>query len=266
MQLHDQRVLITGASGGIGRQLALHLASKGAHVALLGRRAEPLQVVADKIAELSGKAFIVCADLTRGEERQAALTKLNHMLGGIDILINNAGATDFSEFATSDPAVVEQIIRTNVIAPMLLTRAILPQMLEQNRGQIVNVGSIFGSIGFACFTAYSASKFAVRGFSEALRRELDGSGVNVTYVAPRAARTGLNTEAVYRMAEAVGMNMDSPERVARLIVKAIEKDRKDCYFGWPESLFVRINSLLPRLVDSALRKQNRSMRGFARDN
>lgn len=146
---------------------------------------------------------------------------------------------------------------------MQLTRALLPQMTARGSGRIVNLGSIFGSIGFACFTTYSASKFAMRGFSEALRRELEGSGVSVTYVAPRYTKTPLNDGVVSRMAQAVGMNSDEPSVVARYAVRAIEQDCKDYYIGWPECLFVRINAILPRLVDGVLRKQNRQMRTFA---
>jgi short-subunit dehydrogenase len=126
----------------------------------------------------------------------------------------------------------------------------------------VNVGSMFGSIAFAWHAAYSASKYALRGFSEALRRELAGSGVGVTYVAPRAVRTPLNPPEVYRMAEQIRMKMDDPEPVARRIVEAIERDRKEAYLGFPESIFVRVNALLPRLVDRALRRQNSVMRTY----
>ena len=160
---------------------------------------------------------------------------------------------------------MERILKINAIAPMQLTRAVLPDMLERGSGRIVNVGSTFGSIGFACFASYSASKFALRGFSEALRREIAGSGVDVTYVAPRAVKTALNSAAVHHMADAVKMNMDPPLWVARQIVRAIEKDKKEVYLGFPESLFVRINNLLPRLVDAATRKQNRIMRRFTHE-
>jgi len=147
---------------------------------------------------------------------------------------------------------------------MLLARYAAPEMLARGAGRIVNIGSTFGSIGFAWFAAYSASKFGLRGLSEALRRELDGSGVGVTYVAPRAVKTRLNTGAVYQMAEAIHMRMDEPDWVAEEIVSAIERDAKDVYLGFPEKLFARLNSILPRWVDAGLRKQNQVMAAFAR--
>ncbi len=126
------------------------------------------------------------------------------------------------------------------------------------------MGSTFGSIAFACFASYSASKFALRGFSEALRREVKGTGVSVNYIAPRAIKTPFNTEAVYKMAKVVGMNMDEPKWVAEKIVQSIKKEAKDVYLGFPEKLFVRINAILPRVVDKALAKQNKQMAEFAR--
>lgn len=182
--------------------------------------------------------------------------------GGVDVLINAAGTVEFTEFADQDPATIDRVIQTNVLAPMQLTRLLLPEMLERGEGRIVNIGSVFGSIGFACFASYSASKAALRGFSEALRRELADTGVGVTYVAPRAVRTPFNSPEVCAMAERVKMKMDEPGLVARRIVDAVEQERAELYIGFPESLFVRLNAVLPRLVDRALRKQNRIMRGF----
>ena len=197
--------------------------------------------------------------------REQAVDALRDLLGGVDLLINCAGLLSFRPFAEEDPAVLERIVQLNLVTPMLLVRQLLPAMLERGSGRIVNVGSTFGSIGFAWFAAYSASKFGLRGFSESLRRELEGTGVGVTYVAPRAVKTSLNTGAVYRMAEATKMNMDEPAWVAAGIVAAIEEDAKDVYLGFPEKFFARLNSFLPRLVDGGLRKQNRVMEPFARD-
>jgi short-subunit dehydrogenase len=265
MQIHNARIVLTGASGGIGQALAAELATRGARLGLVGRDLDKLRSLAQQLTASGAELECIGADLTQAEGCAVVLRQMQARFGGVDILINNAGITDFTEFSAADPARIEQLFRTNVLAPMQLSRALLPDMLAQGRGQIVNVGSIFGSIAFACFASYSASKFALRGFSEALRRELDGSGVGVTYVAPRAVRTALNTAAVYRMAERVKMAMDTPEQVAGQIVRAIEQDRKDVYLGFPEALFVRINALWPRLVDVALSKQNRIMREFTRE-
>jgi short-subunit dehydrogenase len=135
-------------------------------------------------------------------------------------------------------------------------------MKSRGSGHIVNVGSTFGSINFAHFVTYSSTKSGLKGFSESLRRELDGQGINVTYVAPRAVKTPLNTEKVMQLAEITKMNMDAPELVAEKIVEAIELKKKDAYIGFPESLFVRINAVLPRLVDKALAGNDKKARSL----
>ena len=263
MRIEHCRTLVTGASGGIGECLAMALAKRGAKLMLVGRRIAALQKVQQEISQETGVTpLIYAADLTDNGSREELVSELQRTMGGVDLLINNAGVVDFTEFSEQDPAMVEQIYRTNLTAPVLLTRALLPGMLEQQSGSVVNIGSVFGSIGFAYFTAYSSSKFALRGFSEALRREIKGSGVEVQYIAPRATRTGANSDAVYQMAEATKMQMDPPEQVAEAIVKAIIKGKANAYLGFPESLFVRINSLFPTLVDAALRKQNQIMARF----
>ncbi|MGD8560518.1 MAG: SDR family oxidoreductase [Gammaproteobacteria bacterium] len=263
MQLRNKRVVLTGASSGIGTELAYEVAARGAQLLLVGRRQSQLAKIAQQIANAGGTAHIVAADITTSEGRTAIVTAANRYYGGLDILINNAGVSDFASFTHSDPVLIDKIYKTNVTAPVLLTQALLPQMLEQGSGRIVNMGSIFGSLGFAYFAAYSSSKFAIRGFSEALRRELSGTGVDVTYVAPRAVKTTINSEAVYRMAEAVNMKMDEPTAVAKWIIRCIEKDKKDAYYGAAESFFVKLNSLLPRVVDKGLGKQNKAMRDYA---
>ncbi len=260
MNLNGKRVALTGAAGGMGRILARRLHEKGARLALVDANAE---AVIELAGELEG-AQAAPADLSTASGCALAAGECEKLLGGVDVLINLAGLNSFRAFEDEDPARLDVLMHVNLLAPMHLTRALLPGMIARGDGRIVNVGSIFGSIGFAWFTAYSASKFGLRGFSEALRRELADTGVGVSYIAPRAVRTPMNTDAVMRMGEATGMNMDEPEDVVRRIVETIEKDRKEAYFGFPESLFVRINAILPRLVDRALAAQNRVARRFAK--
>lgn len=263
MELKDARIVLTGASGGIGAPLARQLAAAGARLYMVGRDEACIRL-ARGLREAGGDAACLCIDLLdEGAVSRVATASCEH-LGGVDILINLAGAMSFESFAAEDPQVTERLLRLNTLVPMQLSQALLPGMLTRKRGRIINVGSIFGSIGFAWFATYSATKFALRGFSEALRRELAGSGVGVTYIAPRATRTGFNTDAVYRMAQTVGMNLDDPADVARAIVDAIRTDRDEAYLGWPEKFFVRMNALLPRLVDNGVRNQNRQAAKFVR--
>lgn len=263
MQLNDARVLLTGACGGIGREIAALLAGAGAHVALAGRDEPVLQELCSKIRGHGNAASVITADLAQPAGPELIAQEALTALGGIDVLINNAGILDFRAFAEQSPGQIERLYRINLTGPVLLTRAVLPHMLRKGSGHIVNIGSTFGSIAFAYFAAYSSSKFAMRGFSEALRRELDDTGIHVTYVAPRATQTRLNSAAVYRMNQALGVGMDTPQNVAARIVRAIECNACDVYIGWPERLFVRINAVLPRLVDRVMRKQHGQMANFA---
>jgi len=259
--MNGKRIILTGAAGGLGTHLARLLSAEGARLCLTDVNEEALQHVRQ---ELAGSAVhAVTANITDAEGRKEIVEATLREFGGVDILINAAGINPFGVFAQQDPGLIQRTIEINTIGPMLLTRAVLPTMLEQNSGQIVNIGSTFGSIGFAWFSAYSASKYALRGFSQALRRELAETGVRVTYIAPRAVRTAINSQAVYDMAEAVKMNMDEPDDVAEQIVRHIRKGEKECYLGFPESLFVRINAIFPGLVDRAVRGQNRQAQKHA---
>jgi short-subunit dehydrogenase len=263
MQLKDKRVLLTGASGGIGRELAFALAEQGAVVLLSGRKTLVLDNIASAIVNLGGRARILPCDLSVDGGPRRLIAEATRDGAALDIVVSCAGISAFGLTEDLAGAELERLWRTNVIAPMQLAQAVLPQFKAQRRGLIVNVGSIFGSIGFPCFSAYSASKFALRGFSEALRRELQGSGVAVLYVAPRYTRTSINDGAVSRMADAVAMKQDEPEAVAKAIVDAIRRNARERYLGWPERFFVRLNALFPRLVDGGLREQGRRMRPFA---
>ena len=260
MEWKGKRTVLTGAAGGMGRILAGELYRRGAQLTLVDANAEAVTGLA---AELSG-SHAVAADLSTAAGCREAADRCSKLLGGVDILVNLAGINSFAAFEDELAERIETMLHVNLLAPMWLTRALLPEMQTQKSGHIVNVGSIFGSIGFAYFTTYSASKFGLRGFSEALRRELADSGIAVSYIAPRAVKTPMNSDAVMRMGEAVKMNMDEPEAVVAKIVAAIEAGKKDAYFGFPESLFVRVNALLPRLVDGALAAQNRIAKTFAK--
>jgi short-subunit dehydrogenase len=259
MQLRDRRILLTGATGGIGRALAERLVDAGARVAVAGRSSARVAELARALDPKGQRAVGVTADLAEPEGPERTLSQAREALGEVDILVNNAAVLDFVRFADSAPESLETIVRANLLAPMRLTRAALPTMIAAGTGAIVNIGSAFGAIGFPYFTAYSATKFGLRGFSEALRRELVDTGVHVLYAAPRATRTRLNSAGVYRMGEQTGMHFDRPEWVADAIVRALDRDRKEAHFGWPERFFVRLNALLPGLVDKALRKQGSVM-------
>lgn len=263
MKLENQRVLLTGAGSGIGRETALLLARRGARLALLGRNGDRLNAVCREISDAGGEAHALTFDLAEAHGQERPVAQATDLLGGLDILINNAGVAGFGDFAERPAEEIRRIVATNVTGPLLLTRAAL-RAVSGRRFMVVNVGSILGSLGMPQFATYCATKHALRGFSEALRRELAERDVKVCYVAPRTTRTAINSDAVYRLAEKTGSATDSAADVARSIVAAIEAERAETYIGWPEKLFVRLNAWLPRLVDGGMKKQRRAARELTR--
>lgn len=263
MNLKGKIVVLTGATGGIGRAIARRLDQEGARLVLVARDAGRLADLGDELgaaphrlvsAELgtpAGRQRVVDACRTAGEP-------------GVSLLINSAGINELRLFDAQSGDAIQRLIDINLVSPILLCQQMLPLLREQAEARIINIGSTFGSIGYPGFSAYCASKFGLRGFTEALRRELDGSATRVSYIAPRATRTELNSDAVVAMNDALGTAMDDPALVADEVLRVIRgSNRSDKYIGWPEKLFVRINALFPGLVDSSLRKQLPIIRRFA---
>lgn len=261
MKASECRALITGASGGIGQAIADALCREGARVIAVGRRLEPLENLAQRHP---GQVVIVQADLTERAGRDAVWLAARK-LEGLNCLINGAGVNCFTLLEQQDEESIAALIDVNVTGAIQLTHRVLPLLREADQAAIINVGSIFGSIGYAGFSAYCASKFALRGFSEALRRELADTRIKVLYVAPRATRTALNSAALVAMNEDLKVSMDAPESVADAVLAALGAERKETYLGWPEKFFVRLNSLLPWLVDQALHRQLPTVERFARN-
>ena len=260
MKPTDCRALLTGASGGIGLALAQRLADEGAHLLLVGRRLEPLQALLKRYPQ---QIQLVQADIGTRAGRDA-LVAASQNFGGLNCLINAAGVNRFGLLDQQDEQQIAELIGLNVTATLQLTQRLLPLLRAQHRALLINVGSTFGTIGYPGFAAYCASKFALRGFSEALRRELADTNVRVLYFAPRATRTAMNAPSVVAMNNELGVAMDDPEKVAAELLQAIRHEQEERYLGWPERLFVRLNGLLPRVVDQALRKQLPIIQRFAR--
>jgi short-subunit dehydrogenase len=244
MRLKGKKVVMTGGAGGIGSLVSKGLIAAGVDLHVVDR-AERVPFDAGYLkGELSTAEGIadVAASIAAVEP---------------DVLINLAGIQYFGPFdsQTDDHVLLNYMV--NLVAPVMLTKAVLPAMRKRGSGHIVNIGSVFGSISFAHFVTYSSAKAGLRAFSEALRREVEGSHIAVTYIAPRAVKTGLSSGTVMEYAKLTSMNMDKPEYTARQIVKAIRARKKDVYIGFPESFFVRVNALMPRIVDAALAKNDR---------
>ena len=256
-------ILLTGAAGGIGSVIAKHFAASGHAMLLTDINSEPLEELAGRLrTDPHAKVQVVATDLTNAEHRSRLVCEAHAF--NIDVLINAAGYNRFGLLENISDKDVERIFSINVISPILLCKALLPLLTTRNSAHIVNIGSTFGSLGYAGFASYSASKFSLRGFSEALRRELADTAVQVHYLAPRAVKTAFNEDAVNQMNAALGVAMDSPEVIPGAIVRMLERGQSEHFIGTPEKFYVKLNGLFQRLVDMGLAGQLKTIRHHAR--
>ena len=266
MRIRDSTVVLTGATGGIGSQLASEFAKAGARLILVGRDQVQLESLCKTLPPLPSGALLGHQTMAVDLLSISCRRKLRDLCAqhDIDLLINNAGINDFNLLEDADPEMLNRQIELNLTVPVLLAQQFLPLLRRRPVAAIVNIGSAFGSIGYPGYSAYCASKFGLRGFSEALRRELADTSVRVLHVAPRATRTTLNSDRVVAMNEALGNAMDDPQQVARFILHRVQHDRwGHCVIGWPERLYAWINAMLPALTDGTLLKQLPVIRRFA---
>lgn len=262
MNLAGKRILLTGATGGLGNAIAKQLAAKGAILAILGRDSEKLKVLKNDIQASGNKVVSIEADLSQTGIPAKAIHATIEKLGGIDIVINNAGVLDFIAFENQSEARIQEIIHTNVTAVIQLSHAAMPYFKKNNAGHLVFIGSIFGSLGFPHYATYCASKFAIHGFSQALRRELVNTNIGITYIAPRFIKTPMNNEAATAMTKKSGSKMDSPETVAELVLHGLEREKQEIFIGQPESFFAWLNGIAPKLVNLGLKKQTTLAESF----
>lgn len=262
MKLLGKSVVLTGASGGIGTCIAAELAKAGARLLLVGRDQVALERLYASLSSDPQAHMIYVGDL-RDEEVRKGLS-LTCAREQIDILINNAGVGEFNLLEQSDSAAIARLLDLNLNVPIQLTRLLLPTLKARPAAAIINIGSALGSIGYPGYSVYSASKFGLRGFSEALRRELSDSNVRVMHFAPRATRTSLNDTTVLAMNAALGTTMDSPQRVAQALRHRIQTNRWHAsVFGWPERFYSLVNALNPAITDGAIAKQLPHIKRFA---
>lgn len=248
MKPAQARVLITGASGGIGQAMVAALRQGGAQVLGVSRSAQ----------QDAPDLRWVQADLGTAEGMERVVHAASSW--GANIVVHAAGLPGFGALSQLTPAQMQSVLTTNLLAPMQLTQALLPQLLRQPKAQIVFVGSALGRIGLPGFSLYTASKAGLHGFAEALRRELADTPVQVQLLAPRSTRTAFNTTEAEVYNRATGTASDSPERVAQALLQLIESEAAERYIGWPERLGVRLNGAFPPLLDGSFKKHRRQLK------
>lgn len=265
MKAEQLSVVLTGAAGGIGSALAAVLADAGARLLLVGRRGPPLARLAEGLGTGAARRRIqaLAADITTDAGRSAIRDIAAAQ--GCNALINNAALPCFGPFADSRPDEIEAVLQTNLVAPIQLTLALLPQLRAQPEARVLNIGSATGRLGLPGFAVYAAGKFGLRGFSEALRRELAGSPLRVQYLGARATRTGFNDARADAYNRRTRTAVDAPEIVAHAALQLLMSGRSEKFIGFPETLAVRLNGLAPSLLDRAFTPHRAALAAAAAD-
>ncbi len=247
MDLKGRNAILTGASRGLGVYVARILAGEGVNLALAARSADELSRVRGRLVQEAGiEAIAVPTDVADPGQLQALADRAESELGPVDILVNNAGIEAPAAYAEYPPEEIETLIRVNLIGPMLLTRMILPLMLERGRGRIVNMASLAGKAGLPYEVPYATSKAGLITFTRALAAELHGSPVTCSVVCPGF----VSDEGMYARIEAQGakapkaMGVSTPRKVAEAVLKAVREG--------PVELIVNPSPMRPLLAVSEL--------------
>lgn len=255
MDIAGQVVLITGASAGIGQAAARAFGRAGARLVLAARRLDRLQALAAEIETAPGgaEALAVAADLGRQAEIEALVATARERFGRVDVLFNNAGFGRLDWLENLDPAGdIEAQLAVDVLGVIQTTRQVLPLMIAQRNGHIVNMASMAGLIGTPTYSVYAAGKFAVRGFSEALRREVRPWGIHVSVVYPGgvatefAAHAGIRRKTPTTTPAWLSLSADD---VANAVVGLVRRPRASLILPWPFRIAAMVNTLAPWLVD-----------------
>ncbi|MEC0243088.1 3-ketoacyl-ACP reductase [Paenibacillus dokdonensis] len=219
--LKDKTAIITGAGKGIGLAIATALAKEGVHLGLMARTASDLDVLRDTLTKEYGvSVHTATADVSSRTEVDNAISKLGQELGSIDILINNAGMAAFGTVAEMDPEQWERIIQVNLMGTYYVSRAVLPTMMEQNSGNIINISSTAGEKGFATGSAYCASKFGIMGLTESLLQEVRKKNIRVMALTPSTVNTDLARDNNLNIGDED--RMMQPEDVAELALASLK--------------------------------------------
>ncbi|GAC1460884.1 MAG: SDR family NAD(P)-dependent oxidoreductase [Ktedonobacteraceae bacterium] len=243
----DKVVIVTGASSGIGAATAREFARQGARVVLAARRIDALTALVSEITNDGGQAIAITTDLTDTAQVMQLVERTQEAYGRIDILVNNAGINWEKHLVETSIDEIAHMLQANLLGMMVLTRAVLPEMQQRHRGAIISVGSVASHV--ALEPLYAATKFGVRGFSLALRRQLIGSGISVSLVTPGNIRT--------QMTRALQEQMPEPESIATTIVQLAVSPRREIIVPLKYHGIVWLDRLFPGVADFAYHWRHR---------
>jgi short-subunit dehydrogenase len=249
--LTGKRVILTGASGGIGRALAVALVRSGARVALAARSADKLSALATELKGQGGDAIAIPTDVTKPEDRARLVETTVATFGGLDLLVNNAGVGSWGHFADSTEAICRTVMEVNFFAPVELTRLAMPHLTRGNQPAVVNVTSMCGRKGMPAWPEYSASKFALVGMSEAWRGEFARFDVDVLTIVPGLTQSGFENNWLRKDGKAdLGLARGMlPDYLAARIVDAIRRNRTETVVGGEARRLLLFNKFFPRLTN-----------------
>lgn len=244
-KLAGEVAIVTGASSGIGAATARELGRRGASVVLAARRADKLEAEAEAIRRAGSEALAIPTDVSDASQVELLVIQTIAAFGAVDVLVNNAGAGWLRPLASSPSDELVGLVEVNLLGAMLLTRAVLPGMLERRQGAIISVASLSGRV--AMEPLYSATKYGLRGFSLALRRQLAGSGVTVSLVSPGNIDTAMTRH--------VRARMPGPELAATTIAELITKPRREVVVPRRHYAIAWLELLLPGVADHVHRQR-----------
>lgn len=241
------RALVTGASSGIGTEFARQLAARRVDLVLLARRGDRLAALADELTAVHGRTVeVLVSDLAAPADRRAVADRLSAREAPVDLLVNNAGLGAYGAVATQDPALLHRMVAVNVTAPLELTRAALPGMLERDRGGVINVGSTAGERPGPHAAVYGASKAFVNSYTEAVHEEVRGTGVHVLLLAPGFTATEFQAVAGVRDGAAPAALAATPEQVVTAGLAAFATGRAVCVPRAVDRALLQVARALPR--------------------
>jgi short-subunit dehydrogenase len=249
--IRDCRAIVTGASSGIGRSLALELARQGARLLLTARREERLAEVCDEITRSGGEAAFVAGDITDQATRRRLLEEIVNRYGGLDLLVNNAGTGAIGPFRAADEERLRRIMDVNFFAVAELTRQALPLLEAGTRPMITMISSVLGHHAIPNSSEYCASKFALYGFSQSLRAELASRGIDLLVVSPSTTESEFFDTLLEKKREPLWSNRprQSSEAVARRTVRAIRRGKKEIFPSFTSCFYCWLDRLSPGLLD-----------------